>query len=38
MSGWLSIKFNNKFVFPDPQSPVINILYEWSGIYGQLGL
>ena len=27
MSGWFSIKFNNKFVFPDPDSPIINILY-----------
>ena len=35
MSGWFSIKFNNKFVFPDPEPPIINILYGWSGIYGQ---
>ena len=35
MSGWFSIKFNNAFVFPDPQPPIINILYGWSGIYGQ---
>ena len=28
MSGWLSIQFNNKFVFPDPEPPpIINILY-----------
>ena len=35
MSGWFSIKFNNRFVFPDPKLPIINILYGWSGIYGQ---
>ena len=35
MSGWFSIKFNNASVFPDPESPIIDILYEWSGIYGQ---
>ena len=35
MSGWFSIKFNNKFVFPDPEPPIINILYGWPGIYGQ---
>ena len=27
MSGWFSIKFNNTFVFPDPEPPIINILY-----------
>ena len=35
MSGWFSIKLNNKFVFPDPEPPIINILYGWSEIYGQ---
>ena len=30
MSGWLSIKFNNAFVFPDPELPINNILYRWS--------
>ena len=35
MSGWFSIKFNNTFVFPDPEPPIINILYGWSGVYGQ---
>ena len=35
MSGWFSIKFNNAFIFPDPEPPIINILYGWSGIYGQ---
>ena len=34
MSGCFSIKFN-KFVFPDPEPPIINILYGWSGIYDQ---
>ena len=33
MSGWLSIKFNNTFVFPDPEPPIIDILYGWSGTY-----
>ena len=32
---WLFIKFNNVFVFPDPEPPIINILYGWSGIYDQ---
>ena len=31
----MSIKFNIKFVFPDPERPIINILYGWPGIYGQ---
>ena len=35
MFGWFSIKFNNTFVFPDPEPPIINIPYGWSGIYGQ---
>ena len=26
MSGWLLIKFNNVFVFPAPEPPIINIL------------
>ena len=25
MSGWVSIKFNNAFAFPDPEPPIINI-------------
>ena len=32
MSGWFSIKFNDKYVFSDTEPPIINILYEWSGI------
>ena len=35
MSGWFYIKFNNKFVFPDPDPPIINILCGWPGTYGQ---
>ena len=35
MSGWFSIKFNNTFVFPDIEPPISNILYGWSGVYGQ---
>ena len=36
--GCLFIKFNNTFVFPDPESPIINIPYGWSGTFGQFGL
>ena len=25
MSGWFSIKFNNAFVFPDPEPPILLI-------------
>ena len=35
MSGWLSIKFNNTFVFPDPEPPITKTLYGWSGAYYQ---
>ena len=27
ITGWLFIKFNNAFVFPDPEPPIISILY-----------
>ena len=27
-SGWLFIKFNNVFGFPDPEPPIISIWYE----------
>ena len=37
ISGWLFIKFNNAFVFPDPEPPIISILYG-SGIYGHFKL
>ena len=38
ISGCWFIRLNNEFVFPDPEPPIINILYRWSGIYGQFGL
>ena len=38
ISGWLLIKSNNAFVFPDLEPPIINILYGWSGIYGHFQL
>ena len=38
MSDWLFIKLKNAFVFPDPEPPIINILYGWSGIYDHFGL
>ena len=38
MSGWLFIKFNSAFVFPDPEPPIINILYGWSEIYDHFEL
>ena len=30
------VKLSNAFVFLDPESPIINFLYGWSGIYGHL--
>ena len=30
------IKLSNRFVFPDPEAPIIKILYGWSGIYGHI--
>ena len=31
MSGWFSIKFNNTFVFPDPEPPIyISAWMIWS--------
>ena len=38
MSGWSSIKFNNTFDLPDPEPPIVNILYGLSGVYAQFGL
>ena len=32
------IKLSNVFVFPDPEPPIINILFGWSGIYGHFKL
>ena len=28
MSSWFSIKFNNKFLFPDPEPPIINFYMD----------
>ena len=28
MLGWGFIKLNKEFVFPDPEAPIINILYD----------
>ena len=36
MSSWFFIKFNNTFVFSDPEPPINNILYGWSGLYVQV--
>ena len=38
ISDCLFIKFNNAFVLPDPEPPIIGIMYGWSGIYGQTEL
>ena len=38
ISGCWFIRLNNEFVFPDQEPPVINVLNEWSGIFGQFGL
>ena len=38
ISGWLLIKSNNAFVFPDLEPPIINIMYGWSGIYSHFQL
>ena len=35
LSGWWLVSLTNAFVFQDPESPIINILYEWTGICGQ---
>ena len=37
-SDWFFIKFNNAFVFPDPELPIISILYGRSGIYSHFEL
>ena len=37
ISGWFSIKFNNTFVFPDPD-PINSIMQGLSGIYDQCSL
>ena len=33
-----NIRFDSEFVFPDPEPPIINFLYGWSGFFFQLGL
>ena len=38
MSGLLFIRLSNAFVSPEPEPPIINVRYEWSGIYGHFGL
>ena len=38
ISDWLFIRLNDAFVFSDPEPPIINILYGWSGIYGHFKL
>ena len=38
MSGSLLIRFNNGFVFPEPETPFINIRYGWSGVSGYFEL
>ena len=35
--GWLN-KLSYGFVFPDPESPIINVLCGGSGIWGHFGL
>ena len=32
MFGSLFIRFNDAFIFPEPEPPIINIRYGWSGI------
>ena len=34
ISCWLSMKFINAFFLPDPDPPIINILYGRSEIFG----
>ena len=38
ISGWWFFRLSNTFHFPDPELPIIYILYGWSGICVQLGL
>ena len=38
VSGWWYIKLINEFAFPNPESPIINILHGSSGICDQFGL
>ena len=38
ISGWLHTRLNNEFVFWNPETHIINILYGWSGICSQFEL
>ena len=38
LSGSRLIKLNIECVSPDPEPPIVNSLYEWSGICGQFEL
>ena len=38
ISGWLFIKFNNAFAFPNLETPIVNILYGQSRMYGYFKL
>ena len=38
ISGYLFNEFNNSFVFPDPEPPIISILFGLSEIYGHFKL
>ena len=38
MTGWLLNRLSKAFVFPKPEPPIINILYESSVTYGHFGL
>ena len=35
--GWWLTRLNNELVFPEPEPPIINILYGWSRTYNQFG-
>ena len=38
VSGCWFIRWNNEFVFADLEPLIKNILYGWSGLWGQFGL
>ena len=38
MPGPWFIRLSNAFVFPDPETPIFNIRYGWSAIFGQFEL
>ena len=35
VSSWWFIRLSNAFIFCDPEPPIINVLYEWSGMCDQ---